>query len=654
MAAKDSGNSPQNRVESIVNRWLVDYYVFMSIELFKNEEYSDFCAIRDLADHVLRRPLECTDVMPTKVRVLQFLSRIIDGENLDLSFEADRAATPLESAITLLEKICPELTVPQQEVANVVTTIKEMLMVICIKKNEFEKAEEVLKHFPKGRKKAIFTELIGQKSQKHEILEQITFQRFKDEMLEFSQRLCSFTVPFLCKAAKRLISKRVGTEEEEEEEQENGPQPDEADSFQIAIRAGPCDQIIIHKTRLEAVYTALAAGSELQTFSQLEEETEMEMEQTEARKENISISLTVTSVKSANVESQQAELFLKDSCVPLEAIPADQSPAVEAVPQSGADPPTHATSPQRTRRQHTVAQLVMGPDSQGAPQDSPPSNGLDTGLDTGVRAEEPETVTMLCEAEDQQCPLTDTPITKPTRKRSRRSRLMGRRDSNSEEEEEKEEEEEEEEEDTHGSVASNNISALESLEQTKISPSKDSTESKQSEREEDPLGSVASFKTPVRKPRKRRGGNSTSNLSSSSGDLAVDDTPLDSSPSPSPRPSRLRSSTASKASPQKKGASYSKWKQLYSNAKESKETWSDEEVLFSSKSKKDDNNKSITSASGHRKKRWSDQETQMLREAVGKFGEGNWSKIKTYYPFDDRTNVNLKDRWRTMKNLKLA
>lgn len=49
MAATESVNSGlRSDVESIVNRWLVDYYLFLATELFKNEEYTDFCEIRDV------------------------------------------------------------------------------------------------------------------------------------------------------------------------------------------------------------------------------------------------------------------------------------------------------------------------------------------------------------------------------------------------------------------------------------------------------------------------------------------------------------------------------------------------------------------------------------------------------------------------------
>uniref|UniRef100_A0A665SX98 Uncharacterized protein n=1 Tax=Echeneis naucrates TaxID=173247 RepID=A0A665SX98_ECHNA len=52
--------------------------------------------------------------------------------------------------------------------------------------------------------------------------------------------------------------------------------------------------------------------------------------------------------------------------------------------------------------------------------------------------------------------------------------------------------------------------------------------------------------------------------------------------------------------------------------------------------------------------KWTESETQQLREGVKKFGEGNWGKIKAYYNFNGRTNVNLKDRWRTMIKLKMV
>lgn len=51
---------------------------------------------------------------------------------------------------------------------------------------------------------------------------------------------------------------------------------------------------------------------------------------------------------------------------------------------------------------------------------------------------------------------------------------------------------------------------------------------------------------------------------------------------------------------------------------------------------------------------WTEAETQKLIEGVGKFGAGNWSKIRAYYSFNDRTNVNLKDRWRTLKKTNIV
>ena len=51
MAAKKIVNSYQTKdVERIVNRWIFDYYFSLGLERFKNEQYKDFCGIRDVLE----------------------------------------------------------------------------------------------------------------------------------------------------------------------------------------------------------------------------------------------------------------------------------------------------------------------------------------------------------------------------------------------------------------------------------------------------------------------------------------------------------------------------------------------------------------------------------------------------------------------------
>ncbi|KAM7406328.1 hypothetical protein PAMP_000712 [Pampus punctatissimus] len=393
---------------------------------------------------VLVRPFESTDITSIKLRVMQFICRINEGERLDVSFDSDESVSPLESALMLLENMNQEYNLPQQDFENVCTSVKEMIVGIFIKNNEFDKAKEVLnKHFPKPMvgKKAIFMGLISQKSKMHDVIKKMDFKRFKEEMYAFCQRICPLTVPFLHKAAKQLIDKRLigedGKAAEPDDHDETVVESDDHDELEpssgppintihhvthdykdynyktlslnipvqslfLVCNLSSSKHTIIQKTRLEAAYKALVAGSDEKTFAQLEEEVESE-ERVKTQKEL------------SSQDSEQDGLFQRDPGSPMEASPADKQPQTDVVPPTQAGSRSKTTIMLRKKQPYTVARLVVEPDSQRSLQCSTTSQELEIEVTT----EQTGQAANIFNKKDLQSPVTDSKVTTSTRKRPR-------------------------------------------------------------------------------------------------------------------------------------------------------------------------------------------------------------------------------------------
>ncbi|KAJ8351132.1 hypothetical protein AAFF_G00148290 [Aldrovandia affinis] len=94
-------------------------------------------------------------------------------------------------------------------------------------------------------------------------------------------------------------------------------------------------------------------------------------------------------------------------------------------------------------------------------------------------------------------------------------------------------------------------------------------------------------------------------------------------------------------------ASHRKQPRLLATATEEKDEWSEEDSLFPPANHASEKRNSL-------RKMWTVEESEWVRQGVTKYGEGNWAKIKNHFPFVGRTSVNIKDRWRTMKKLKMV
>lgn len=216
------------RLEEAVNRWVLKFYFHEALRAFRSSRYQDFRQIRDIMQALLVRPLGKEHTVSRLLRVMQCLSRIEEGENLDCSFDMEAELTPLESAINVLEMIKTEFTLTDSMVESSRRLVKEAAVIICIKNKEFEKASKILKKYmskdPTTQKvRTDLLNIIREKNLAHPVIQNFSYEIFQQKMLRFLESHLDDTEPYLLTMAKKALRSESAASSTMKEEKHTEP-----------------------------------------------------------------------------------------------------------------------------------------------------------------------------------------------------------------------------------------------------------------------------------------------------------------------------------------------------------------------------------------------------------------------------------------------
>ncbi|CAM5094235.1 unnamed protein product [Natator depressus] len=509
--------------EETVNRWVLQFYFHQAVGAYRARRYQDFREFRDVMQALLLRPLVKEPAISRLLRIMQFLSRIEEGENLDCTFDTESELTPLESAIGVLELIEREFPVSEVAMESVRKMVKQAAVIVCIKKREFDKASKILKKNmakdPSTQKlRTELLSIIREKNLSHTMIRNFSYKTFQQSAFQFLETYLEDSEPFLLTMAKNTL---------------NSEYIDETKKL------------------------ALAPDS-----------VEVAKQPPAAAPDSVEVAKQPPAAAPDSVEvAKQPPAAAPDSVEVAKQPPAAAPDSVEmSSKDSGRQPPGTVTTFGISALREAFKTLSNSQDSDAA------FTKLDETDFSFPKQLSPSVSHRLKRHREEENPpletseTSDIPKSPPKSKRLLTiSRLVMEQDSQS----------------------------------TELSETPDSSQ--------EPVVSSA-FRTLVRKPHVQR-------VSSKS-----------------PKPLKARWNT--------------------SNGQEEKDTWSEEDELFLDKRSPGRNSHS-SSILGSKKQRWTVQESEWIREGVKKFGEGNWKIICKKFPFENRTSVMIKDRWRTMKKLGL-
>ncbi|XP_069724872.1 telomeric repeat-binding factor 2 isoform X2 [Phaenicophaeus curvirostris] len=208
MAAATRGGLPE---EAAVNGFVLHFYFHQAVSAYRAGRNRDFRQLRDVMQALLMRPLEKEPAVSQMLRIMQFLSRVEEGENLDCTFDKESELTPLESAIGILELIQKEFDVPEKAMETVQKMLKEAAVIVCIKSKEFDKASKIVKRqmgkdLRVQKKRNELLAIIREKNLSHPTVKNFSYKNFQQSMFQFLKSYVDESEPLLQTIVKKTFS----------------------------------------------------------------------------------------------------------------------------------------------------------------------------------------------------------------------------------------------------------------------------------------------------------------------------------------------------------------------------------------------------------------------------------------------------------------
>ncbi|KAL7840875.1 hypothetical protein AOLI_G00261980 [Acnodon oligacanthus] len=197
-------------VERVARCWMMDFCFHSVCSNFRDTDTEKLQQNSRLYKEIVDSETDLPDDQQTKWTVCCFLSRIMDGKNLDVRYGTNDRITPLMSALTVWENL--EETVPD---ASLYENIRRLLLIqcvgVCLEKGNVLLAAETLQWLEKEtslseKLQRKLSTLVTKNNVYDQLLTSFSYSRLLDSINTFLDTfLEKYPSDFLLKSAQKVV-----------------------------------------------------------------------------------------------------------------------------------------------------------------------------------------------------------------------------------------------------------------------------------------------------------------------------------------------------------------------------------------------------------------------------------------------------------------